>query len=192
MKAILSCIHGNLEALQAVIADAASKGATEIVCLGDLIGYGPNPVECVNLSMLWPIVLQGNFDAAALYEVDFAGWTAVIAANSVRWFQGLMKESEEGARCAVFLSKRPHIHHEGKFVFVHGTPCARRNLFEYVLPEDIWNSKKMARIGESFDGHCFNGHTHVAGLFIEAAGEWTYLNPKDCDYHYQFSSQKTI
>ncbi len=51
MKGILGDIHGNLEALQAVLADASMQGAHEIYCLGDLVGYGPNPRECVDIAM---------------------------------------------------------------------------------------------------------------------------------------------
>ena len=48
MKAIISDIHGNLEALQAVLADIKSQGISEIYCLGDVVGYGPNPRECID------------------------------------------------------------------------------------------------------------------------------------------------
>ncbi len=50
MKAILSDIHGNIEALNAVLADVHSRGIEEIVCLGDVIGYGPNPKECLEIA----------------------------------------------------------------------------------------------------------------------------------------------
>jgi predicted phosphodiesterase len=62
MKAIISDIHGNLEALQAVLKDADLHGAEKIYCLGDLVGYGPNPRECVDLAMPWKVVLLGNHD----------------------------------------------------------------------------------------------------------------------------------
>ena len=59
MKAIISDIHSNLEALQAVLADIAAQGVQEVYCLGDVVGYGPNPRECVDLVMQCKIVLLG-------------------------------------------------------------------------------------------------------------------------------------
>src|SRR5436190_2015397 len=68
MKAIISDIHGNWEALQAVLQDAARHGAREVYCLGDLVGYGPNPREVVDLLQYleFRVILQGNHDHAVL------------------------------------------------------------------------------------------------------------------------------
>src|SRR5215472_1095162 len=65
-KAILSDVHGNLEALHAVLEDAARHAVEAIYCLGDLVGYGPNPRECVDLAMRWPVVLLGDHDQTAV------------------------------------------------------------------------------------------------------------------------------
>ncbi|MEZ6048019.1 MAG: metallophosphoesterase family protein [Planctomycetaceae bacterium] len=63
MKAIISDIHGNLEALQAVLEDIKSHSIEEIYCLGDIVGYGPNPRECVDLVMeKCSVVILGNHD----------------------------------------------------------------------------------------------------------------------------------
>src|SRR5947208_1221672 len=70
MKAILSDIHGNLEALQAVLQDIALHNVEAIYCLGDLVGYGPNPRECLDLAMHWSVVLRGNHDQAALFDPE--------------------------------------------------------------------------------------------------------------------------
>ncbi len=51
MRAVISDIHGNLEAFEAVLSDIRSQGIKEIYCLGDVIGYGPNPRECIDLVM---------------------------------------------------------------------------------------------------------------------------------------------
>jgi hypothetical protein len=69
MKAILSDVHGNLEALQAVLQDAAWHHADAIYCLGDLVGYGgPDPCGCLELALTWPVVLLGNHDRAVFYD----------------------------------------------------------------------------------------------------------------------------
>ena len=67
--AIISDIHGNLEALQTVLADIDRRGVDEIICLGDILGYGPNPNECVDLvaeRCAWSLL--GNHDYAVIYE----------------------------------------------------------------------------------------------------------------------------
>ena len=69
-RAIISDIHGNLEALNAVLADIESQGITEIFCLGDVIGYGPNPRECIDEIMQHKVCLLGNHDQGALFDPE--------------------------------------------------------------------------------------------------------------------------
>ena len=67
--AIISDIHGNLDALQVVLEDIDRRGIEQVLCLGDIIGYGPNPCECLDVVMqrcAWS--LMGNHDFAVLYE----------------------------------------------------------------------------------------------------------------------------
>jgi predicted phosphodiesterase len=70
VKAIISDIHSNLEALQAVLADIKAQGITEIYCLGDVVGYGPNPRECIDLVMDAKLVILGNHDQGAMFDPD--------------------------------------------------------------------------------------------------------------------------
>ena len=66
-QALISDIHGNLEALQAVLADVATQNVDEILCLGDIVGYGPNPCECLDLVMKkTALTIMGNHDQRAL------------------------------------------------------------------------------------------------------------------------------
>ena len=65
MKAIIADIHGNLEALRAVLDDIAAHNVREIYCLGDIVGYGPNPRECVDLIIDCSVAVLGNHDLAA-------------------------------------------------------------------------------------------------------------------------------
>ena len=70
-RAIISDIHGNLEALQAVLADARGQGVDDIFCLGDIIGYGPNPCECLDLIIeSCRVCLLGNHDQGALFDPE--------------------------------------------------------------------------------------------------------------------------
>jgi len=69
MFAIISDIHGNLEALQAVLAEIERRQIQHVLCLGDIIGYGPNPMECMDLVMSRSrATLMGNHDFAVMYE----------------------------------------------------------------------------------------------------------------------------
>jgi hypothetical protein len=70
VKAIFSDAHANLEALRAVLADAGRQGVVGVYNLGDTTGYGPNPIECLDLSMLLPVVLLGNNDQGILFDPD--------------------------------------------------------------------------------------------------------------------------
>ena len=84
--AIISDIHGNLDALEVVLADIDSRGVKRIYCLGDIIGYGPNPCECLDVVMErceWS--LMGNHDFAVLYEptaFNASAETSALAATS--------------------------------------------------------------------------------------------------------------
>src|SRR5215472_15778896 len=70
MQAIISDIHSNLEALQAVFQDIDKHKVDEVYCLGDVVGYGPNPRECVDLVMKCKLVLLGNHDQGAMFDPD--------------------------------------------------------------------------------------------------------------------------
>ena len=70
MKALISDIHSNLEALNAVLADIGKHNVSETYCLGDIVGYGPNPRECIDLVMKCKVVLLGNHDQGAMFDPD--------------------------------------------------------------------------------------------------------------------------
>ncbi|MEO1617845.1 MAG: metallophosphoesterase family protein, partial [Planctomycetota bacterium] len=70
MQAIISDVHGNLEALTAVLDAIESLGIERIVCLGDIVGYGPNPVECIQLLKYCECIVTGDWDAAAISTFD--------------------------------------------------------------------------------------------------------------------------
>ena len=168
-RAIISDIHGNLEALQAVLADIDAQGVDAVFCLGDVVGYGPNPCECVRLVQdRCGMVLLGNHDQGALFDPD--GFN-VGAERAIRWTRTQLESHDRlprnsAQRIADFLGELPRTHVEGDTLFVHGS--ARRPLDEYVFPEDIYNPLKMEHIFELIQRHCFQGHTHVPGIFTTA------------------------
>ena len=168
-RAIISDVHGNLEALRAVLEDIDRQQVDAIYCLGDVVGYGPNPCECVNLIReRCSMVLLGNHDQGALFDPD--GFN-VGAEKAIRWTRAQLEQHDRLPRNSSdpltdFLGELPRTHVEGDLLFVHGS--ARRPLDEYVFPEDIYNPLKMEHIFELFGKYCFQGHTHIPGIFTTA------------------------
>src|SRR5262249_4630923 len=144
MKAIISDIHSNLEALQAVLDDIAQQGVEEIICLGDILGYGPDPCACLDLAMDWKVVLMGNHDHAVLFEPkDFNPVAEQATLWTRRQLESIRVDEETAERRWQFLAERPLGHTDGDVLYVHGSP--RSPLNEYVFPNDIYNRPKMDR-----------------------------------------------
>ncbi|MDA0242362.1 MAG: metallophosphoesterase family protein [Chloroflexi bacterium] len=122
---VISDIHANLAALEAVLADA--KGDWDkIWFLGDLIGYGPDPNECVALLREHdPIALSGNHDWAILGKLDIQHFNQ-DARNAVLWAQRVIN-----ADSRAYLDSLPPISAEGPFTLAHASP--RHPVWEYIL-----------------------------------------------------------
>jgi predicted phosphodiesterase len=188
-KAIISDIHGNLEALEAVLADIRSQGITDIYCLGDIVGYGPNPRECIDRVMeTCKVVLLGNHDQGAMFDPDGFNQSAERA---IFWTRSQLEHSPEPRQVRErrweFLAERPRTHKENAYLYVHGS--ARNPLNEYVFPEDVYNQRKMERIFALVERYCFQGHTHVPGIFTE---DLQFLSPEDVDHVYKLDGRKTL
>jgi len=187
-RALLSDIHSNLEALTAVLADIRDQGITEIYCMGDVIGYGPNPHECLNLVQKFQVCILGNHDQAALFDPD--GFNPV-ALGAIYWTREQLDTGPGGAAAANrrwdFLGELPRVHVEPGMMFVHGSPREPTN--EYVFPEDIYNRRKMDNLFGRFELRCFQGHTHLPGVFTPTL---EFISPEECDYRYEFTAEKTI
>jgi predicted phosphodiesterase len=188
VKAIISDIHSNLEALQAVLQDIKQHNVDEVYCLGDVVGYGPNPRECVDLVMQCKIVLLGNHDQGAMFDPE--GFNPP-AERAIFWTRAQLESPFENRlqreKRWEFLAERPRSHREDGFLYVHGS--ARNPLNEYVFPEDIYNQRKMERIFALVDRYCFQGHTHVPGIFTESL---QFHSPEDIDYVYRLDGRKTL
>jgi predicted phosphodiesterase len=186
LKAIISDIHGNLEALEAVLADIKQQGIEEVYCLGDVVGYGPNPRECIDLVTSCRVCLLGNHDQGALFDPEGfnQGAERAIFWTRQQLESGDPKRNEERWE---FLGERPRTHREGKLLFVHGS--ARNPLNEYVFPEDIYNQRKMERIFSLVENYCFQGHTHVPGVFTESLN---FFSPEELSFHYELGAEKAL
>ena len=185
-RAILSDIHGNIEALHAVIADIRQNGIEEIYCLGDIVGYGPNPCECVDLAMTFDRCVLGNHEQGALYDPE--GFSSG-AERAVQWTRAqLQDESDEQNRQRwEFLCELPRNIRENGHTYVHGSP--RSPLHEYIFPEDVYNTRKLEKVFGLIQGTCFIGHTHVPGIFTD---DGKYLSPSEFDMKIELDDKKTL
>ena len=187
-RAIVSDIHGNLEALEAVLADIANHGITEIYSLGDVIGYGPNPRQCIDKVMEFDVCILGNHDQGALFDPE--GFSSG-AEHALFWTRQQLEspgdDPEQNERRWDFLLELPRNHRENGLMFVHGS--ARNPLSEYVFPEDVYNARKIERIFSLIQGHCFQGHTHVPGVFTE---DGRFHSPGEMDSVFELGSRKTM
>jgi predicted phosphodiesterase len=189
-RAIISDIHSNLEAFEAVLQDIRAQGITEIYCLGDIIGYGPNPRECIDLVMQCNVTLLGNHDQGALFDPE--GFNTG-AERAIFWTREQLEsprgDPEQNARRWEFLGELPRNRREEGLLFVHGS--ARNPLNEYVFPEDIYNDRKMQNIFGLIERYCFQGHTHVPGVFVQG-GAFTFNSPDEIDYRFRLGDEKTM
>ncbi|MGE3806775.1 MAG: metallophosphoesterase [Gemmataceae bacterium] len=189
MIAILSDIHANLEALEAVLDDARRHGAEKIYCLGDIVGYGPDPLACIDLAMTFDVNLVGNHDWAVMFDPEGFG---VTAEKAIFYTRSQLEKADEfnGAqreRRWRFLLDLPRKHCDGLFLYVHGS--ARNQLNEYVCPEDIHNKKKMEALFGLIDLYCFQGHTHVPCIIT---ADLQCKTPGEVDGLYRLEGRKTI
>jgi predicted phosphodiesterase len=165
--ALISDIHSNREALDAVLAVIDGiAGIDDIYCLGDVIGYGPEPEYCVDrIRERCKICLLGNHDEALFHGAhDFNPYArSAIEFTSKRMRPGLLSTGVKRARWD-YLKSRPTSHRLGKYLFVHASP--RDPVREYVLATDgMLNPEKLEAIFRTYEGVCFIGHTHQPGVF---------------------------
>lgn len=188
-QALISDIHANLEALDAVLEDIRRANVTEIFCLGDIVGYGPNPAECLDrVIRKCQITILGNHDQAALFDPD--GFNPV-ALQAIYWTRDQLETARGTAdminRRWDFLGELPRLHNEGDFLFVHGSPREPTN--EYVFPEDIYNERKMDALFSRIEQYCFQGHTHIPAVFTEGR---EFITPEECNYDYHLGDEKVM
>jgi len=186
-RALISDIHGNVEALETVLADIQGQGVEEIICLGDVIGYGPNPRECIDLVKAnCSICLLGNHDQGALFDPE--GFN-IGAERAIFWTRSQLENPHDRNNEArwEYLSELPRAKRLNGYLFVHGS--ARHPLSEYVFPEDIYNHRKMDRLFQLVEKYCFQGHTHVPGIFTES---FQFFSPEEIGHEYMLGNGKAM
>jgi len=154
---IISDIHGNLAAFDAVLAHVDMESIDQIWCLGDVVGYGPSPNECIARLQEFPdhYCVAGNHDWAAINRIDSAEFNP-IAEMACRWTsQELTPENR------AYLENLPTRIIQGSSTLVHGSP--REPVWEYI----IYPSTAQLNF-QFFDTQlCFVGHTHAPAIFQE-------------------------
>ena len=188
--AIVSDIHANLEALEVVLADIKRRGIRDIVCLGDIIGYGPNPRECLQKLMHCKAVTMGNHEEAVLYYgEDFNP----KAREAIDWTRDQLNRpdcpKEENYDLWNFLGVMEQMIVTDEAMFVHASP--RDPTKEYVTPEDTKkNREKLEDIFTRFERLCFIGHSHIPGIYTQ---ELRYIDPKTIGGEYRIEDgRKTL
>ena len=175
MFAIISDIHSNIEALSAVFADIEQRGIKTVYCLGDILGYGPNPTECLDLIMARSeLCVMGNHDYAVIYEPTNFN---IGAEQAAYWCRDVLcgeQDKKLAAKRWEFLVSRPMRERfklkidgtKATIDLVHASP--RRPINEYIFPDDIFSSPaKITSLFESVEHICFIGHTHLPGVFLQ-------------------------
>ncbi len=186
MIAIIGDIHANLEALTAVLRDIESRGAKEIICVGDVIGYGPDPCACLDLVMQWcNVTVLGNHDEAAFCDPE--GFNPV-ALRAVHWTREQLEKNSTGHQQRwEYLCTIPRRFEDGEFLFVHGSP--REPTHEYVFPEDIYNQRKMDQLFSRISKYCAMGHTHLPGILT---ADYRFISPEECSNRYVLGGERTM
>lgn len=149
---VLSDIHSNLAAFQAVLNDAGS--VDQLWCLGDVVGYGPDPNECVELLRSLPhLCIAGNHDWATLGLLDLRDFNPE-ARQANEWNRKQLTSEN-----LAYLESLPETIVEGDFTLAHGSPC--HPIWEYIL----YASSALAGFGCFDTAYCFVGHTHTPVVF---------------------------
>ena len=191
LTAIISDLHGNVPALTVLLEDAHERGARRYVCLGDVVGYGAKPRECLDVVMercvqnpidgLEPgLCLQGNHEEALLGSAEDFNPKARAA---IEWTRDAIGEGDDKERIDAywnFIGELAPSASDGVAMFAHGSPSDP--VREYMLPRDIRDEVKMRRVfRDMVEGTrvCFVGHSHVPAVYYEDLRLYRPRNRRD-------------
>lgn len=154
--AVISDLHANFEALTAVIESIDQRGVSQIVCLGDVVGYNGSPNECVDLIRERDIpTICGNHDAVACGLEDPWGFNP-IALSAALWTRETLTPTN-----TQWLKELPDLRHFEHFLAVHGA-ITDRDCYLFTWEEVVPELALLEKEGYSL---CFFGHTHSPGIF---------------------------
>jgi len=154
--AIISDIHGNLEALKAVFDDIRTQNIDEVICLGDIVGYCTNPNECLDMvKENCPVILMGNHDAAAVGTLSTRHFN-IHAKIAIEWTTNNLKSNS-----LEYLKNLPLRNQQNGNTYVHSTPY-EPGMWYYItsLEEAAFNFQFFET------KFCFIGHTHIPIIIV--------------------------
>ncbi len=170
---ILGDIHGNLEALNAVVEAAANERIDEWVQVGDIVGYGPEPSACIDIvRRLNCIVCLGNHDAAVLGMLDTAYFNS-YARSAIEWTRTRLRATDYD-----FLRSLQLVVQKRDYTVVHGT-LHMPDLFGYVVSQvEAFDSLSLQTTPL-----CFVGHSHVPAIYVQRGPrEVDWINQSEMEY----------
>ena len=178
---ILGDIHSHLIALQAVVADAEERGGFDQVwCLGDTVGYGPDPRPCLGLLRGYPLLaVAGNHDQAATGQLGVEEFNGPAARAALWTAQQLSAEDRD------FLSGLPLTATSGDFTLVHGS--LREPLWEYLLSE----GSALATFQLLSTRFCLVSHSHIPFIYQENQGDPNFVDFTE-DQQFALSEERWI
>ena len=189
VQAILSDVHGNLEALTAVKEHMESltliDPIEEIICVGDLVGYGPNPIECIYLAdEMGMKITMGNHELGLFQSID--GFNK-IAKRAAMWTRSIIKRHMKEPVVEKYLKNLPDEIRTERVVYIHGS--LRGSTKEYLIKrDDLFELKPEVRESlkinfDLIDEVGFTGHTHIPYIcnddFYLVHPEWSDYEPYD-------------
>jgi diadenosine tetraphosphatase ApaH/serine/threonine PP2A family protein phosphatase len=148
---LISDVHGNLEALQATLEFSEKLEPYQLMCLGDIVGYGADPANCIDtIGNRANLILAGNHDLAAADMIPFDDFNP-IARQAIEWTRSVLSPEDKE-----LLSNLPLQYIDGDYCFTHASPIDPMK-FSYIRTlEDV--AQVFGHIGQKF---CFVGHTHL-------------------------------
>ena len=163
--AVVSDIHANLSAFRAVLADARSRGAGAVVCLGDIAGYGPLPAEAAALArQSCAFAVAGNHDDAVSGRCGAGDFTGLAADAVARHRAALPQDARD------WLSSLPYVCRFGEAAATHGDFTDPEAFLYVETPEDAAASFALTR-----ERLLFVGHTHIPCIFVSDGGRASRL-----------------
>ncbi len=153
---IISDIHGNLEALTAVLDKCEELGVEQYICVGDLVGYNANPSECLEIIRNLPLaaIVKGNHDEQSSEELDLSEFNPQ-AAKAIEWTRQQLTEDQ-----SEYLRSLPMKARAGRITVVHAT-LDNPDMWGYIM--DKYAAE--ASLSYQFSQVCFYGHSHVPMAF---------------------------
>ncbi|MBD3426067.1 MAG: metallophosphoesterase [Candidatus Omnitrophica bacterium] len=160
---VISDIHGNLPALEAAVSTFPEESEKNIICAGDIVGYGAEPGKCIEkVRALGARSVMGNHDAGVIGRTDISYFNNA-AAEAVRWTRKQL--NGDGLS---YLEKQPYVIEEKFFSVAHGTLHDPERFSYMMTGADAMHTFEVLKTKI-----CFVGHSHVPGTFILREGKLT-------------------